>query len=59
MTTRAERRRIGDSIRAELGFIDNTPETELAPGLSRLSSELVFGTVWARPGLDRPDPTAC
>ena len=55
MTTREELRQSGQAIRKRLGFPDMTPETELAPGFNRLAQEMVFGSIWARPGLALED----
>ncbi|MDP6707787.1 MAG: carboxymuconolactone decarboxylase family protein [Alphaproteobacteria bacterium] len=55
MTTREALRLSGAAIREQLGFPANSPETELAPGLDRLAEELVWGSIWARPGLALED----
>jgi 4-carboxymuconolactone decarboxylase len=55
MTTRDEQRRAGAAMREKLGFPPNRPETELAPGMDRLAEELVWGSIWARPGLTLDD----
>lgn len=49
MTKRADLRRTGAEHRRELGL--EQPPTELAAGLGDLLDELVYGRVWARPGL--------
>ena len=55
MTTRDELRRAGAAMRQKLGFPTNIPGTELAPGMDRLAEELVWGSIWARPGLALDD----
>lgn len=55
MTTRADLRQTGAEIRRKLGFPENSPESELAPGLNNLAEEMVWGSVWARPGLALED----
>jgi hypothetical protein len=55
MTTREALRLSGAAIREKLGFPANSPDTELAPGLDRLAEELVWGSIWARPGLALED----
>ncbi len=52
MTSRDELRAKGAAMRARLGFPANTPDRELAPGFDRLAEEMVWGSIWARPGLD-------
>jgi 4-carboxymuconolactone decarboxylase len=55
MTTREELQQAGAAIRGKLGFPANSPETELAPGMDRLAEEFVWGSIWARPGLELDD----
>lgn len=55
MSAREELRQSGAAIRAKLGFPANSAENELAPGLNNLSEEMVWGSVWARPGLALED----
>jgi len=55
MTPREDLQRSGAAIRKQLGFPPIAPETELAPGLNQLSTEMVFASVWARPGLGMED----
>ena len=50
MTARGELRQTGAEIRARLG-LDNASTEDLLPGLANLTDEVVFGRVWARPGL--------
>ncbi|MDD9877332.1 MAG: carboxymuconolactone decarboxylase family protein [Magnetovibrio sp.] len=49
--SRGELWRAGDAVRQRLGFEAATPVPELAPGLDDLTTEMVFGAVWTRPGL--------
>ena len=51
MTSRDELRRTGAEMREKLGFPTNSDDNELAPGLNRLAEEMVWGSVWSRPGL--------
>lgn len=53
MTTREELRQTGAAVRAKLGFPSERPDQ--APGLHRLAEEMVWGSVWARPGLALED----
>ena len=55
MSSRQAVRQAGLAIRERLGFPAHSPETELAPGFDRLTTEMVFGSVWARPGLALED----
>ena len=55
MTARETLRQSGAAIRKQLGFPDNSPDIELAPGLNRLAEEFVWGSIWARPGLALDD----
>ena len=50
MTTRKDLRRAGAEIRQRLGK-DNGEQADLAPGLVGLLDEVMYGRVWARPGL--------
>ena len=57
MTTREELRRKGDEILKRLGHGTNPPRakplpTSSIPGLQHYGTESIFGSVWARPGLD-------
>lgn len=54
MPERDELRRSGREVRSLLAMGDER-SAELAPGLTDLSDELVFGSVWARPGLELGD----
>ena len=54
MTTRGELRDQGAKVRHELGLADYG-QVELAPGLPGLVDEVVFGRIWARPGLSLED----
>lgn len=54
MAEREELRRAGREVRSRLGLSDEQG-AELAPGLTDLTDELVFGRVWARPGLELED----
>ena len=51
MTSRDELRRTGAAMREKLGFPPNRDEVDIAPGLHRLAEEMVWGSIWARPGL--------
>lgn len=53
MTAREELRRRGAAIRRELGLAETDPA--LLPGFGNLLDEIVFGRVWARPGLALED----
>lgn len=53
MTAREELRRKGAAIRQELGLRQTDPA--LLPGLGDLLDEVVYGRVWARPGLALED----
>ena len=53
--TRDELRQKGAALREKLGFPPNNHNYELAPGLHRLAEEMVWGSVWARPGLALKD----
>jgi len=55
MTTRRDTKRQGEEIWKQLGFTASAPEPELAPGLNDLTTEMVFGSVWTRPGLSIED----
>lgn len=55
MTTREELRQSGAAIRERLGFPANNAANDLAPGLHRLAEEMVWGSIWARPGLALED----
>ena len=55
MTTREELRQAGAAMREKLGFPPNSDDNDLAPGLHRLAEEMVWGSVWARPGLALED----
>lgn len=54
MTARQDLRHTGAGIRQQLG-LGNTEEADLLPGLDHLTDEMVFGRVWARPGLALED----
>ncbi|MDH3680148.1 MAG: carboxymuconolactone decarboxylase family protein [Acidimicrobiia bacterium] len=54
MPERDELRRAGREVRSRLGLGDEQG-AELAPGLTDLTDELVFGSVWSRPGLELED----
>ena len=53
--TRDELRQKGAAMREKLGFPPNNDNNELAPGLHHLAEEMVWGSVWARPGLALKD----
>lgn len=55
MATRNELRQKGAAMREKLGFPPNSDDNDLAPGLHRLAEEMVWGSVWARPGLALED----
>ncbi len=55
MTTREELRQKGTAIREKLGFVGTSNVGALAPGLDKLTEEMVFGSVWARPHLALED----
>lgn len=55
MTTREELRQKGIAIREKLGFVGTSNIGTLAPGLEKLTEEMVFGSVWARPHLALED----
>lgn len=61
MTTRAELRRRGDDLRSDLfGAQDgDTALANPAAGFGELMAELVYGSIWSRPGLRREDRMAC
>ena len=54
MTEREELRQNGVEIRRKLGLPDNIG-AELLPGMPHLVDEVIFGRVWARPGLELED----
>lgn len=54
MTAREDLRRSGAEIRAQLGLGERATD-DLMPGLPGLIDEVVFGRVWARPGLALED----
>ncbi len=54
MTAREDLRRAGAAVRAQLGLGERATD-ELMPGLPGLIDEVVFGRVWARPGLALDD----
>lgn len=54
MTDREDLRRTGAEIRQRLG-LDERANPDLSPGLAALMDEIVFGRVWARPGLGLED----
>ena len=56
MTTRESLREAGATVRRKLGLEDHAGG-ELAPGLRGLVDEVVFGRIWARPGLSLEDRT--
>ncbi|MFT5394186.1 MAG: 4-carboxymuconolactone decarboxylase [Gammaproteobacteria bacterium] len=61
MSARATLRESGVSVRQVLGLAHRS-DGELAPGLNGLLDEVVFGRIWARPGLslhDRMLATLC
>lgn len=55
MADRGELREAGRAMREKLGFPANTDDDGLAPGLHRLAEEMVWGSIWARPGLALED----
>lgn len=55
MATRNELRQKGAAMREKLGFPPNSDDNDLAPGLHRLAEEMVWGSVWSRPGLALED----
>src|SRR5688572_12414402 len=61
MTTRAALRRQGEVLRAELfdGAGGTAALAAPATGFDALMAELVYGSVWSRPGLSRQDRMAC
>lgn len=54
MSAREELRRAGVKIRERLG-LEQGAGSGLAPGMANLTDEIVFGRVWARPGLGLED----
>lgn len=54
MTAREELRQAGAEIRARLGMAESAA-SDLSPGYPDLMDEIMFGRVWARPGLDLED----
>jgi len=54
MTAREDLRRTGVEIRKQLGLGERA-DADLLPGFSGLIDEVVFGRVWARPGLALED----
>lgn len=50
MTAREDLRQKGAAVRRQLGIAD-AAGPELLPGVANLADEVVFGRVWARPGL--------
>jgi 4-carboxymuconolactone decarboxylase len=54
MTARDELRETGAAVRRRLG-LEDWVGPELAPGFSRLGDEVMFGKLWARPGLGLED----
>lgn len=54
MTAREELRQTGAEIRRRLG-LEKSVTSDLSPGYANLTDEIVFGRVWARPGLDLED----
>lgn len=54
MTAREQLRQTGAEIRHALGFADSSGR-EVSPGWGDLMDEMVFGRVWARPGLSLED----
>lgn len=57
MDEREERRRRGEAVRAEMFADDGVRED--VPGFAGLADELIYGTIWSRPGLARPDRMIC
>jgi len=55
MTSRDELRRKGAAMREKLGFPPNRDNADIAPSLHRLAEEMVWGSIWARPGLALED----
>lgn len=53
--TRNELREVGGETRQQLGLDGLARAPELLPGLGDLADEVVFGRVWARPGLPVED----
>lgn len=54
VSNRTTLRQVGADLRGTLG-LQSSPAHELAPGYDDLAAEVVFGKVWARPGLERED----
>ncbi|MEM7749968.1 MAG: carboxymuconolactone decarboxylase family protein [Pseudomonadota bacterium] len=54
MTEREQLRQKGTEIRRKLGLPDDIG-AELLPGMPHLVDEVIFGRVWARPGLELED----
>lgn len=54
MTSRSDLRKAGRQIRVELG-LDDVRASDHLPGLDSLQDEMIFGRIWARPGLSRED----
>lgn len=54
MSTREELRRAGAAVRQQLGLAE-AADPGLLPGFDHLLDELVYGRVWARPGLALED----
>jgi 4-carboxymuconolactone decarboxylase len=61
MTTRAALRRQGEALRTELFGAAEGTAALAAPvaGFGELMAELVYGSIWSRPGLSRQDRMAC
>lgn len=59
MTTREELRARGDALREELFGTAPAALANPAGGFGALMSELVYGSLWSRPGLSLPDRMAC
>ena len=59
MTTRDGLRQAGDTLRAELFGDGEAALANPVAGFRELMSELVYGSLWTRPGLGLPDRMAC
>jgi len=59
VTSRAETRRAGETLRDAIFQDTEAALANRAGGFDELMAELVYANVWARPGLSRPDRMAC
>jgi 4-carboxymuconolactone decarboxylase len=59
MTTRPELRQRGDALRTQLFGTAEAALANPAAGFRELMSELVYGSLWSRPGLSLQDRMAC